>query len=366
MPSYTLTESSVVFNNNFNKKLDEYLNILLQKQELVFGTKFNKAINDDIPENVKKIIFGFDFNRIIDLLHDGVEHIELENHFNKDIKKFPRHLKFLKVVRNMNRKICEFPEGLIELHFSEFRNNPIVYPENLNTLYLRFFRLNSYNFYLPKNLMKLILTINENFELKYLPKSLKYLSITKDYESDETQKDVYEGFNNSIENLPENLEFLSVKADFNLQIPILPKNLKTLVLGHHFNQELNNLPDNLQSITLLNSFNQKLTNLPVNLESLSLGRSFNLQLTGLPQNLKCLKILNSNYSHSIEIIPPSIKELHIQSSPITFLPPNLEKLVYNSICPVFNENTKEIARNLKEFYVFSRVRDIKEYIYNLF
>lgn len=106
-------------------------------------------------------------------------------------------------------------------------------------------------------------------------------------------------FNQSIDNIPDNIEEISFGRDtywyyassyFNQSIDNLPCSLHTLILGSNFNQPIDNLPCSLKKLVLGSQFNQSIDNLPSSLEYLELGYYFNQPLYNLPQSVKTLSI----------------------------------------------------------------------------
>lgn len=230
---------------------------------------------------------------------------------------------------------------------------------------------------LPYNLESLILKryynnlVPERCELKYLPKTLKYLELD---------------FNVLIDNLPNKLEELKLGYHFNQPINNLPPNLKKLTFdfGSSFIQNLDNLPTNLecldlgddndfnnnldhlpQTLTILKTgskFNQKLDYLPINLKVLEVGRSFNQILNNLPKKLEILIIYGIDgeygiYNQPIYNLPENLKELIIESSnfnqPINNLPLNLEILTIYS--EFLNQSLDYLPNSLKELRLFSKI-----------
>jgi len=109
-------------------------------------------------------------------------------------------------------------------------------------------------------------------------------------------------FNQKLENLPNDLQNLTLGHNFNQKLENLPNNLQNLILGNYFNQKLENLPNVLQNLTLGHNFNQKLENLPNNLQNLTLGYSFNQSLN-LCVALHKLQNLSLNARYNLEIPP---------------------------------------------------------------
>lgn len=99
-------------------------------------------------------------------------------------------------------------------------------------------------------------------------------------------------FNNPIDNLPDNIEFIifPINSDFNQPINNLPSKLKHLELYDNFNQPLDNLPHGVKTLIINSYYNHPLDNLPESLENLEIRGEFNYSLNNLPRGLKTLII----------------------------------------------------------------------------
>lgn len=237
--------------NNLNYGLSS-LSIIEDKIE------FNKTI-DNLPISLIKIelLFCYDFNQKIDNLPLKLNKLLiLSNNFNKKINKLPNSLKYISLsCRVFNKSI----ENLY------FKNENIFL-----SLYSRYFN-NNYN-----NLINKIKIIDFSFEV----------------------------FNQPIDNIPNSINMLSISLN-------------------NFNQSLNNLPQSIIKLIFRSSiFNKNLNKISckklttnVNLNVIKLSSSVKVLtydskevITNLPNSIDTL-IIQSNYLHSLELIPEGIKTI---------------------------------------------------------
>jgi len=114
-----------VFDNNFNKKLNDYILNVLQNYNFVkFGDKFNRNI-DFLPNNIIHLKIGEDYygikeNRPIFLCKCGWITI-----FNQKINKFPSSLKYLELGYEFNQKLDNLPTTLEVLELGHKFNQPL-------------------------------------------------------------------------------------------------------------------------------------------------------------------------------------------------------------------------------------------------
>lgn len=151
-------------------------------KEIEFGDDFNQELTY-LPPVVKKITFGFNYNLPIGPcdLPDSIEYLEFGYNFNKTIYKYPSNLKVLKFGRNYSSKIDNLPDGLVELKINE--SNKL---SNLPTT-LEILRFNEYAEYshldkleLPDSIKILQLGVyTKQMCIKNIPKSLKYIKYNK-------------------------------------------------------------------------------------------------------------------------------------------------------------------------------------------
>lgn len=136
---------------------------------------------------------------------------------------------------------------------------------------------------IPSNLKSLNLGINFIKKLEDLPDNLEHLSLGHRY--------------NTQINLPNNLKSLSFGDAFNQKLE-LPNKLESLSFGYHFNKPLV-LPKSLKKLNLSTKFNQNIT-LNDGLEELFLGLHFN-QALKLPNSVKLLKVQNKDILNKITL-----------------------------------------------------------------
>lgn len=163
------------------------------------------------------------------------------------------------------------------------------------------------------------------------------------------------------------LEIIGNKVQLNDEYYNLMKNYEYVIFGDEFNQPISGIPNNIKIIEITSwEFKQKLDNLPLNLESLSIDMDFykddvpvlnlnflpeglkhlaichpNVEAMHLPSSLELLYISNiySNPEYNINIninnLPNKLKHLNIASRLITTdifnLPETLNTLVINDV-----------------------------------
>ena len=111
----------------------------------------------------------------------------------------------------------------------------------------------------------LTLPFSFNEELTDLPLETMMIIFEEDLNKLLTSK-----FNKSVDNLPNNLTYLTFGAGFNQPVDNLPSNLTHLILGGCFDQLINNLPENLTHLTFGFNFNQSMDNLPLNIKKINM------------------------------------------------------------------------------------------------
>ncbi len=165
-------------------------------------------------------------------------------------------------------------------------------------------------------------------------------------------------FNQSVNNLPNNLTHLTFGDYFDQEVDNLPNNLTHLNFGDNFNQSVDKLPNNLTHLTFGIRFNQSVENLPANLTHLTFGYEFNQSVNSLPDTIKELTYWSKS---KLNNIPTSIEYTNIIFSKydkynkvIDNLPINVKIIRINKPdkahylkkipfgCKVVDENEKEI------------------------
>ena len=247
-------------------KIDDFI---LDKQEFILDeqefTLDKKIIINTNFTNLKKILFGYFFNKSVDKLPNSIEWLFFGHKFNNHILKYPSNLKYLTFGYCFNQEIIQLPPNLERIVFGCHFNQSIdMLPDTITHLSLFFDYYNiceNYRFgikkiylpsggkshnskfaqkinKLPSNLINLFapsIDIDELFSLtklthlqinKYssnllnLPKTLKQLIIENDNYKD----------NIIYDELPNDIKILAIMFDkcFSKVIKNLPHNLKTL------------------------------------------------------------------------------------------------------------------------------------------
>ncbi len=182
-------------------------------------------------------------------------------------------------------------------------NNSISkYPSNLTYLHIK---LNSINI--------------ENFNnFNNLPPTLKILVING----------CKNKFNNSLNNLPESLEYLKI-IDYYDNLDNLPKFLKKLCIINN-KSKLDNLPDSLETLEIINKSTRsykKPYSRPCN-DRISRKKHYNIKLDNLPQNLLNFSFYHHKYPYELVNLPDSIQTLYINDISITKIPLNIQNIIF--------------------------------------
>jgi hypothetical protein len=168
-----------------------------------------------------------------------------------------------------------------------------------------------------QNLETLIIR-NGNFRLKDIPKTVTHLELDTYNEKINLPpklrllKLLGRAAGESCQFLPETLEVLEVGGRFNGDVDRLPPNLRTLFLLS-CEQPLDNLPNGLETLVIRSDFNHPVDNLPASLKSLTLSDEFNQTLTKLPKSLSFLK-LGFGFGESLANLPDSIEYLVLDAN----------------------------------------------------
>ena len=141
---YISRNNLIIFRDNFNEPLDDYIDVINQHDKIFLGLSFNNDISI-LPPNITTIIF------------------HTESSFNQEIKDFPCNLKKIVFGKNFNKPLDYFPASLEELEFE---------PSSM-------FDHDLYN--LPQSVKKITLGINFSKSINHLPSNLEYLKISTWY-----------------------------------------------------------------------------------------------------------------------------------------------------------------------------------------
>ncbi len=277
----------IKFDNDFNKPLDDYL---------------------DVISGCMHVIFGNDFNQNIDNLPNNIEIIDLGKNFNQYINKYPLDLKIIKFGTNFNQPVENLPYGFKELIIEQGIDEG-KFNQKLDNL--QDFNNNNYGYVFSKSLKSTIRKIkihcdSFNQPIDNLPNGLIDLEIRSVL------------FNQNLEHLPDTIKDLKIAGDFNYPLDNLPDSLNNLVLECDITYPLDNLPSNLSTlkIGLYTNFNIELNNLPDNLIYLHVGNGYDKPFQNLKEGLKYLVIGDLDGTCLTDFnfkIPSSLKKICVNT-----------------------------------------------------
>jgi len=145
---------------------------------------------------------------------------------------------------------------------------------------------------------------------------------------------------------------ISFNFDFDLPISLKMidifecEKIQKIKFNKVFNQSIDNLPDFINTISLGQYFNKKINKLPYNLKLLILPLHYNHLIDNWSPKLEILHM--PYYGNTFNCIPHSIKELHLHTNKLTKeylekIPITIEKLYIDTI------NIQELKGNLPPF-----------------
>jgi hypothetical protein len=175
---YEITGKTMIINSNFQKKI-----IKNNIEEIIFGDEYNVVPN--IPNFIKKITFGKNFNSNVDSLPEGIEEIEFGIRFNQPIDNLPKSLLVLRLGPDFDQSVDNLPENLEKLYFShsclaKFNRPMENLPKNLKVLRTSFlFDHNIEKF--PDSIEELKLNYKFAQKIHKFPKNLKDFSCSGYY-----------------------------------------------------------------------------------------------------------------------------------------------------------------------------------------
>jgi len=230
---YISRNNLILFNDDFNDRLDDYINIINEHNTIFFGKSFNNNISI-LPPNITTIIF------------------HSESEFNQEIKDFSYNLQKIVFGKNFSKSLEYFPVSLEELEFEP----QSVFNNDLSNL--------------PPSVKKITLGRNYSKPLNYLPFNLEYLKISSSY-------------NEEIKVFPQKLKHLIFYEDFYTDKKIYIEDVCT---------SKNYMWYNLTQID--KNYEFEIKNLPPNLIEIKYPEKYSYPIENLPQSLKILKI-NGDY-----------------------------------------------------------------------
>lgn len=369
----------------------------------------------NLPQKIKYIKFHDNYNHNIDNLAESkITHIIFGNDFNCLVQNFPWTIEYLYFGNKFNQKLEYLPNSLIKLifnPFSIFNQELDLLPNSIEYLFLPVNYSQKLN-NLPNSLLHLELEHKYPHTLNNLPKSLSKFIFYYKYESNN-----WNGYNCSIIKakgftVPKLKYFYTEKDKYNEENEInvekkviwiekvfvsLPPNLKFLDLTYSY--KLNLLSDYIECISkelnphikkeMIKS-SQVLNNLPPNLEVLKYPSNYNLIFVeNIPQNIIRLffsnkfnksidKLLNPNFGTSksrpstrithlvfgeefnqtVEYLPETLTNIYFGSKfnkSIDALPNSIQVIVFGND---FNNKIVNLPYNIKEItfgYEFEQI-----------
>ena len=219
-----------------------------------------------------------------------------------------------------------------------FNQNLELLPPNINQIYLGK-NFNKYLYNLPPtiksiifandsiynnsiddlndNIKELILGDNYNYKINKLPFELEKLVLGKTYQHKIyifpkmlIYLDIGESYEDSLDNLPDNLETLIISGKFNNYIKY-PSKLKNLIFSENcmYNREIQNLPNSLIYFELKNKYSYNIGSMPISVLCMSIGNYFNGNII-FPNNLYKL-ILSKKFKNDLVNLPNSLKIIEL-------------------------------------------------------
>jgi hypothetical protein len=266
----------LVFVKSFNHSLRSQLPKSLISLSL--SDNYNTPlIAGDLPESLKYLTLGKNFDQIDSVLPDGLTHLIFGTCYNKSIHQYPRALKELTFGHEYNKPLNALPASLICIKFGDNFNQPVDVLKNTNVRHVEF---------------------GNDFcqDITCLPLSCKLLHLGWEF-NEEIDLSAYNNlkaisfggkFNKPIDKLPPNL--FRVEFSYEFDQPIHTMGFLTCLtyieFGHNFNQPV----DAFKSLTCLKRvvFGEKF-NQPIDsfqylkvLTHVAFGEEFNQPLNKLP------------------------------------------------------------------------------------
>ena len=205
-----------------------------------FGYYFNQSINNVVfPLNIKKIDFGVYFNQPIEhiIFPEELKDIYISNYLRQSLK---------------NLVLPKYFKRLI-LHDTSYFTNEALLPNNLKELSIYKITIPYANIKFPLALKKLTFNAVNNYNTFLSKDSVSLENLT----------------------LPDSLETLVINLNLNQPIDKVkwPLNLKNLDFGYSsesYEYSLDNLPSNLETLSVYEP-KLPLNNLPISLEKLNIN-----------------------------------------------------------------------------------------------
>lgn len=337
----------------FNKCIDN-LPGCMKKLIFIPNGKFNQSL-DNLPNFLECIILPAYYTKTLDNLPNFLIYIEINEMYEHPLNNLPNSIEkiiFYYGDNKINKKCiaCDFfvpnaptyycPEKLIGTNIKIYNIDKLFgkLPLNLKYLDLTYsYKLNLFSEYIDykyvrnKNIHQIKEFIKNNQPLDNLPSGLKVLRFPSNYnmiQIDKIPQNIVKlffsnTFNQSIDKLlnpnfgtnkprPQTkLTHLIFGNNFNNSVNYLPDSIEYLYFGTSFNKSVDNLPNSLIFISFGFNFNCSVNNLPNNLKHIEFGVSFNCTLDNLKFGIETIKFKYGWCGKHIEKLPSSIKKIYI-------------------------------------------------------
>ncbi len=300
------------FGDRFNQKLNK--NCLPKNlKDLEFGSEYNIEIEKDVlPENLVYLKFGPIFNKHC-VFPNNLKKLIFGQNFNKifyDKCSLPQKLEYLKLGFKYNKtfykikngeKINLLPNSLKKLHIGHMRMkiktifNSNSLPHNLFELYINYSNINSNTFLSMNNIVTLHLIIDNKRKIEnIIPKTIRDLTllffcdlVLEKNDIPENVKILYiTNYENELNEgiIPNSIEELSLCCPkMKINVGAIPNSVKYLYINiYDFKLEKNVIPTSVIYLTINN-----ISNIDTNIDS-----------SYLPKSIKILNIQSSRLNLS--------------------------------------------------------------------
>ena len=193
---------------------------------------------------------------------------------------------------------------------------------------------------------------NEKFSKEFVKNELSKCSNlifldVKSYHTPKNYRNYCSYFDQSINNLPQSITFISFGFYFNKPINNLPQNIEKIFFERYFQyvNPVNNLPQNLKEFRL--SRGNKINNLPNHLNKFIFD-DIKGNLNNLPKSIKYLALTLTSIRSSTKYLPHNLDILLIQD-----IDRDYNNWV-NNLLKLYKDDDEMTERVYEEFYFMSR------------
>ena len=283
---YITEKNVIIFDPSFNEELNlsslptNYNQIIFSDYNLNYNlfeafennnfvyfeylrSDFDQPVSN-LPYGITHLTFGFHFNQSVSNLPYGISHLTFGECFNQPVDALPptiTHLTF-NMYSIFNHTISNIPTSITHLSLGQAFNQPV---DNI-----------------PSSITHLTIGILFNQSISNLPSSIQYLTLGCDLPISNLPFSIrnltlFWYFNHPVDALPYSITHLTFDdGAFNQPIDLLPSSITHLTFGHYsmFNQSLNNLPINLEYIELSPMYKNKILNIPPKLSAIKCSTKY--------------------------------------------------------------------------------------------